>query len=138
MPDTLPLAGKTVVLHEISGIASLNLSRALARAGCLVVGRASDWRESAELVRRTKPDFVMVDIELPEIDDVTVIGRAIAESSSCLIIITPDAPSAAEEQARTLGACGYLCKPYSTEFLTFSLQQALQRCYEGRDCHNPS
>ena len=41
-----------------------------AQADIEMVGTASDGREAIELVRREKPDVVLMDIRMPEVDGV--------------------------------------------------------------------
>ena len=38
--------------------------------GCEVVGTAADGREAVEVVRRTAPDVVLMDIRMPVLDGI--------------------------------------------------------------------
>ncbi|MER5790471.1 response regulator transcription factor [Streptomyces sp. NPDC001980] len=75
-----------------------------------VVAEAADGREAVDLVRRTAPDVVLMDVRMPMMDGIEA-TRRITNASPCrvLILTTFDLDEYAFEGLRA-GACGFLLK----------------------------
>ena len=88
------------------------LQRMLAREQDLeVVGEAANGREALELCRRVRPDLVLMDVRMPEMDGLAA-TRAIKEeqpSTSVLILTTHENPDYLFEALKA-GAAGYVLK----------------------------
>jgi AmiR/NasT family two-component response regulator len=119
------LIGKKVVLHEASKFTAMQLYRAAIAAGCVVVGTAYRGPVTAETVRRVKPDFVLVDIEPAAMDGLDAIAEAAADSGACLVVVSAEFLHN-QELARSLGASGYLCKPFTSDMLAPALELAMR------------
>src|SRR2546425_12708062 len=76
-----------------------------------VVGEATDGREAFDLAMKTKPDMILMDVDMPRLDGVTA-TRLIR---SCLPDVKVLMLSVHDEDARIVaavqaGACGYVMK----------------------------
>lgn len=84
-----------------------------------VVGMGSDGREGVEQVRRTRPDVVLMDIRMPEMDGLEA-TRLIAEDddldTKVLVLTTFDLDDYVYSAIRA-GASGFLLKDSPTEEL---------------------
>ena len=84
-----------------------------------VVGMSSDGREGVELVRRSRPDVVLMDIRMPEMDGLEA-TRLIAEDddldTKVLVLTTFDLDEYVYSAVRA-GASGFLLKDSPTEEL---------------------
>ncbi len=79
-----------------------------------VVGLAADGDEAVELVRRYRPDVVLMDIRMPRVDGFEATGRIMRECPTPIVLITghADARDAdASARALGLGALWVLRKP---------------------------
>jgi DNA-binding NarL/FixJ family response regulator len=77
-----------------------------------VVGEAGDGREGVELARRTRPDVVLMDIRMPELDGVEatrILAATGPTAPKVLILTTYDADEYVVEALRA-GASGFLLK----------------------------
>jgi DNA-binding NarL/FixJ family response regulator len=78
-----------------------------------VVGEAADGREAAELVERARPDVVLMDIRMPEVDGLEatrrITGSERTASTHVLILTTFDLDEYVFEALRA-GASGFLLK----------------------------
>jgi DNA-binding NarL/FixJ family response regulator len=79
--------------------------------GIEVVGEAADGREAVEAVERLRPDVVVMDIRMPNMDGVEATRRVLADapSSRVLVLTTFDADEHVVEALRA-GASGFLLK----------------------------
>ena len=92
------------------------------------VTAASDGITGLDLVRRLKPDVVLVDLKMPGISGQAVLERIgeLDESIVC-IVITGYATAHSAEEALRLGALDFLPKPFSPVELRSVIQRALDR-----------
>ncbi len=59
-----------VVVADDQELVRTGLQLVLETRGCEVVGTAGDGREAVEVVRRTCPDVVLMDIRMPVLDGI--------------------------------------------------------------------
>jgi len=91
-----------------------------------VVGEASNGREAVELCRRLKPDLVLMDVRMPEMDGLEATRAIKAEQPyvSVLVISLYRNPDYLLE-AIEAGAAGYVLKDASNRQLTNAMHRAL-------------
>jgi DNA-binding NarL/FixJ family response regulator len=81
--------------------------------GIDVVGEAPDGREAVELARRVRPDVMLMDIRMPEMDGIEATRRITADEATAatrvLILTTFDLDEYVFEALRA-GASGFLLK----------------------------
>lgn len=91
-----------------------------------IVGEAKDGRQAVELARRLRPDLVLMDVRMPEMDGLSAtreIKRHIPEIA-VLIITTYENPDYLFEAVRA-GAAGYVLKDATRQQLTEAIRKAL-------------
>ena len=116
----------TVVLAEDDASFSKTLEAVLRADGRFeVVGRARNGREAVELARKLKPDAVVMDIEMPEVDGVEA-TRELAPSVPVLAISGHDYEERVLE-IRQAGAVDYVRKARIEDELCTALAAMLQR-----------
>jgi DNA-binding NarL/FixJ family response regulator len=84
-----------------------------AEDGIEVVGEADDGAHAIDLVRRTRPDVVLMDIRMPELDGLEATRRIVADEANAavrvLILTTFEVDEYVFEALRA-GASGFLVK----------------------------
>jgi DNA-binding NarL/FixJ family response regulator len=89
------------------------------------VGEANDGAEGVELVRRTRPDVVLMDVRMPVMDGITATSRIVenagASGPEVLVLTTFDFDEAAARAIRA-GASGFVLKDADPEFLLAAIR----------------
>ena len=101
----------TVVIADDQELVRSGLQLVLEARGCEVVGSAADGREAVEIVCRTRPDVVLMDIRMPVMDGIAAareLTRAGVESR-VLVLTTYDLDRYVYEALKA-GAAGFLLK----------------------------
>jgi DNA-binding NarL/FixJ family response regulator len=94
-----------------------------------VIGEASDGTEAVELARRLKPDVVLMDIRMPQLDGIEATRRVIALETEppvrVLMLTTFDLNEYVYEALRA-GASGFLLKDVPPEQLAAGIRVVAQ------------
>ena len=120
------LSGKRVVIAEDQGVTQLQLSRILRSEGVDVVGLAGNGRDAVELVLRTRPDFVVMDVQMPVMDGLEASRQILDQFHVCIVMLTAYTEAEHQLEARAIGACGYVLKPITAISLVPHLVTALR------------
>lgn len=123
---------RTVVIAEDEAIVRLDLREILEEEGYLVVGEAGRGDEAVELVRKHRPDLVILDIKMPGMDGLAAARAISTEQQTAVLILTAFSQRDLVDQARDAGALAYLIKPFQKEELLPALEVALGRFREIR------
>jgi DNA-binding NarL/FixJ family response regulator len=84
-----------------------------------IVGQAAEGRQAVELVRKLKPDVLVLDLMLPTIDGLDVLNQVAKETRVLAISMRTDEGFVAETIRR--GAWGYVPKEASSEELVAAI-----------------
>jgi DNA-binding NarL/FixJ family response regulator len=96
----------------------------LAADGINVVGEATNGAEAIDAVRRTRPDVVLMDIRMPELDGLTATRRILAGAPGepRVIILTTFDLDRYVYAALAAGASGFLLKDVTPEHLVAAVR----------------
>ena len=101
----------TVVVVDDHAVVRGGLTQLLAGVADLsVVGTAADGAEALEVVRRTRPDGVLMDLQMPGVDGVSATRSIVAEQLADVLVLTSYADAERIVGALDAGAVGYLLK----------------------------
>ena len=81
--------------------------------GYEVVAEAGDGQVALDLARSLRPDLVIMDIKMPEVDGISAAKALTAEQIAPVVLITAYSDQALVERARDAGVVGYVVKPVS-------------------------
>ncbi|MCL5096199.1 MAG: response regulator transcription factor [Candidatus Omnitrophica bacterium] len=101
----------------------------LKAAGCEVVS-AADGEEALKQARASKPDLILLDLMLPEIDGLEVckiLRRDTATARIPLIMVTAKAEEIDRVLGLEFGADDYVTKPFSPRELVLRVKNLLRR-----------
>ena len=99
-----------------------------AELGCEVAGTAYDGKGGLELIRTLKPDIVLTDIRMPNMDGLTMLAAIRSEHPQIqTAVLTAYRDFDYARQALTLGVCRYLLKPSNLEELKEAVRLMVSR-----------
>jgi two-component system KDP operon response regulator KdpE len=87
---------------------------------------AETGREALDGVRRYKPDLMILDLGLPDLDGLDVITELRAHSALPIIVLSSRDDEHVKVKALDLGADDYITKPFGMEELTARVRAALR------------
>lgn len=106
---------KKVLIVEDNDL-NLKLFRDLLEANGYITVETKEGLNATDLVRREKPDLILMDIQLPEISGLDVTRKIKADKSICdipIIAVTAFAMKDDEEKILRAGCEAYISKPIS-------------------------
>ncbi|HEV8580829.1 MAG TPA: response regulator [Thermoanaerobaculia bacterium] len=118
MPGT---SGRLLIVDDSSTVRR-SIERHIFSERVTEIYQAANGREAMELFERYRPEFVTMDLTMPEMDGLTCISRMMAlKPDTRLMVISAlgDAETAIEAVER--GANEYVVKPFSAEDLNLAL-----------------
>jgi DNA-binding NarL/FixJ family response regulator len=100
-----------------------------------VVAKARDGEQAVELAQQAQPDVALVDIEMPKLSGLDVVGRLHDLLPSCkVVVVTTFARPGYLQRAVKSGAYGYLLKDTRVE----ELAEAIRKVHRGERVINPA
>jgi two-component system, response regulator PdtaR len=115
------------LLAEDEGLTILLLRRALTAAGYEVVRAVGDGEQAVLGAHELKPDFVVMDINMPRLSGIEAARQITAERPVPIIMLTAYSDQAIVDEAIGAGACAYLVKPVVVEQVAPAVRTALAR-----------
>lgn len=99
-------------------------------AGMRVVASCVDGREALEAVRLHSPDVLLLDLNMPKLDGLSVLRAIAAERLGVnTVVLTADADPADVSAARAAGARGIVLKEFSPR----NVVDCVRRVYSGSE-----
>jgi two-component system, OmpR family, alkaline phosphatase synthesis response regulator PhoP len=105
----------------------------LAASGMDVI-EAADGRAGLELARKERPDLVLLDVMMPELDGWTVARELAADEKTReipVVFLTARADPADRRLGQQLGGVGYLVKPFDPVSIAELVEDVLARIERG-------
>lgn len=122
---------KRVLLADDSRAMRVFIRRVIEMSGFEVSRylEAGDGREALEVLRGEGADLVLTDINMPVMDGETML-REIAGDAALrdipVVVVSTDMTAPRMERLQSLGAAGYVCKPFYPEDLRATLESVME------------
>lgn len=108
----------------------MNLRETLVDQGYLVVGETGDGQSAVNLTRQLRPDLVILDVKMPNLDGISAARLIGAEALAPVLLLTAYSSRELVDQAREAGVLGYLVKPVRDAELMPLIEVTLARWAE--------
>ena len=122
-----------ILIAEDNDLVSLTLEEQLKGLGYDVAGIARSGTEAVSLAARLRPDLIIMDIRMPEMEGTEAAARIRDHAPVPIIMLTAYADNETIKRAEAAGALGYLVKPINENELTPAIRIALARFKEFTD-----
>jgi len=121
-----------VVIADDESIIRMDLREMLESLGYLVVGEAGDGISAVNLARELKPDLVIMDIKMPDLDGIAAAKMLTEERIAPVLLLTAFSQQELVEGAKEAGVVGYIVKPFRESELLPAIEVAMARFREFR------
>ena len=122
-----PLASKRrVVVAEDESLIRMDIVETLKDHGFDVVGEAGDGIKAVELAIELKPDLIVMDIKMPNLDGLSA-AEKIADLKIPVVLLTAFSQQELVTRAAEVGAMAFLVKPFTPQDLMPAIEIALSR-----------
>ena len=122
-----------IFVAEDDSIILMGLKMTLEHLGHTIAGEASDGETAVERIFETKPQLLLLDINMPKKDGLEILEEVHRRASVPAIILTAYPDDALVAKAKGLGAYGYLIKPVLEEQLKTAIEMAMGRHQDLRN-----
>ncbi len=119
-----------VLIAEDEPIVRMDLKELLESQGYEVVGEASDGQVAIELARKLKPDVIIMDIRMPNLDGIEAAKILTHEEIAPIIFLTAYSDRELVEKAKEVGVVAYIVKPFKESDLFPAIEIAIARFKE--------
>ena len=126
------MARTRVVIADDESIIRMDLKEMLTGLGYHVVGEASDGISAVNLARELKPDLVIMDVKMPDLDGIAAARILTEERIAPVLLLTAFSQQELVEGAKDAGVVGYIVKPFREAELVPAIEVSLARFKEFR------
>ena len=119
-----------IVIADNESIIRMDLKELLEEAGHKVVGEAVNGLKAVDMTRDLRPDLVVMDIKMPEMDGIAAAKIISNEKLAPVLLLTAYSQKEIVEKAKDSGVLAYLVKPVKESNLFPAMEIALSRFKE--------
>ncbi len=101
-----------IVIADDESLIRLDLREMLTHLGYDVIGEAGDGRSAVDLARRLRPDLLIMDIKMPDVDGIAAAEELTRERIAPVVLVTAYSDQGLVDRAREAGVVGYVVKPF--------------------------
>lgn len=122
-----------VIIADDESVIRADLREMLTNLGYLVVGEVGDGQSAVNLARELKPDVVIMDIKMPDLDGIEAARILTQEKIAPVLLLTAYSQRDLVDRAKEAGVVGYLVKPFREQEIVPAVDIAFARFQEFRE-----
>jgi response regulator NasT len=120
------MAKRTVLVAEDESLIRMDIVETLIDFGFDVIAEAADGLEAVELAKSKKPDIIVMDIKMPNLDGISA-AEQIQPLRIPIVLLTAFSQKELVERASEAGAMAYVVKPFTPNDLLPAIEIAWSR-----------
>jgi response regulator NasT len=101
-----------IIIADDESLIRLDLREMLTHLGYEVIAEAGDGRTAVDLAIRLRPDLLIMDIKMPDLDGISAAEELTRERIAPVVLLTAYSDQVLVERAREAGVVGYVVKPF--------------------------
>ncbi len=105
----------------------MDIVETLKENGYTVVGEAGDGETAVQLATELRPDLVIMDIKMPQLDGISAAEQLSRDNIAPVVLLTAFSQKELVERATEAGAMAYVVKPFTPNDLLPAIEIALSR-----------
>lgn len=122
-----------IIVAEDDSLQRMDLKEELERQGYLVVGDVGDGQSAVNLAREVRPDLVVMDYRMPQVNGLDAAETLTRESIAPVLLLTAFSEEVLIDRAKEVGVVSYITKPWRQADLKPAIEIALARFQQYRE-----
>lgn len=114
-----------IIIADDQPLHRMDLRDVLTRRGYLVVDEAVDGMSVVSRARLQRPDLVIMDIRMPDMDGIVAAETLVRERIAPVILLTAYTDRTLVQRAKEIGVINYLIKPLQESEVVPAVEMAL-------------
>lgn len=119
-----------VIIADDESVIRADLREMLTNLNYLVVGEVGDGRSAVNLAREVRPDVIIMDIKMPDMDGIEAADVLTRERIAPVLLLTAYSQRDLVDRAKEAGVVGYLVKPFREQEIVPAIEIARARFQE--------
>lgn len=117
---------KTILICDDATFIRMMIKDVLTKNGYEVVGEASNGKESVEKYQELKPDLVLLDITMPEMDGIQALKEIVKiDKEAKVIMCSAMGQQSQVNEALECGAKDFIVKPFRADKMLETIKKVL-------------
>ena len=119
-----------VIIADDESVIRADLREMLTNLNYLVIGEVGDGQSAVNLAREIKPDVIIMDIKMPDMDGIEAAEILTRERIAPVLLLTAYSQRDLVDRAKEAGVVGYLVKPFREQEIVPAIEIARARFQE--------
>lgn len=133
----MPTAPRTILIVDDNDLMRTLLRGILRSDAYLVIGEARNGIVALDLIEKSKPDIVFLDVMMPEMGGLEALQAIKAKHPEIIVIMITGNPSVENvKESIQGGAGGFIIKPFNSAKVLDTLVRAIQAGKSGNGAAN--
>ena len=116
-----------LMIVDDSNIIRNRIERSFEDSDIQIVATASNGLEALQKFDLVKPDFITMDLTMPQMDGLECIQKIIAQNTGVsILVVSALSDKVTALQALQYGARGFICKPFSEDELVNAINRLIE------------
>ena len=118
---------RRIIIADDESLIRLDLREMLISLEYDVIAEVGDGRTAVDLAKKLRPDLVIMDIKMPEVDGIAAAEVLTREKIAPVVLLTAYSDQVLVERAKEAGVVGYVVKPFREAELMPVIEVAMAR-----------